>query len=202
MSERRSRGRPRSFDKDEMLQIVLEEFWKRGYAATSLDDLSRATGLSRPSLYAAYGGKTALYCAALEAFGAIMERRAVPALQSADDLHSALVGFFRGALDVYSGGDNQALGCLVFSTAVADAPRVPAVGKFVRRFLDRLDHEIEACLQRCAPNLPAGDRRQLTQLAGGVLINLGTRARAGAPRQELDDIAEASASSIEKAAKA
>ena len=62
----RPRGRPRSFDPDAVLDKARAVFWNLGYAATSLDDLAAATGLNRPSLYAAFGDKHALYLAALE----------------------------------------------------------------------------------------------------------------------------------------
>lgn len=201
MSERRPRGRPRQFDKDEKLQIILKLFWRRGYAATSLDDLSAETGLSRPSLYAAYGDKTAMYAAALEAFGARMAEHAVPPLHDTDTLCDALRGFYSGALDVYFGDANRALGCLVFTTAIADAPREPAIADFVRHYLDRMDRALDACIQRCAPELPEDDRRRLAQFAGGILMNLATRARAGASRSDLDAIAGSSASFIGHAAR-
>ncbi len=57
----RRRGRPRAFDPDAALTQAMDVFWKEGFAATSLDDLSLATGLNRPSLYGAFGDKRALY---------------------------------------------------------------------------------------------------------------------------------------------
>ena len=62
----RRRGRPRSFDVADALDRARAVFWNLGFAATSLDDLAAATGLNRPSLYAAFGDKHALYLAALE----------------------------------------------------------------------------------------------------------------------------------------
>ncbi len=62
---KRPRGRPRGFDPEEALKAASERFRTLGYAATSLDDLAAATGLARPSLYAAFGDKKALYLAAL-----------------------------------------------------------------------------------------------------------------------------------------
>ena len=61
-----ARGRPRSFDTDDVLARVRDTFWKYGYAGTSMDQLSAATGLHKPSLYGAFGDKKALYLAALD----------------------------------------------------------------------------------------------------------------------------------------
>ena len=58
---RRRRGRPRAFEPETALTQAMDVFWKDGLAATSLDDVSAATGLNRPSLYGAFGDKRALY---------------------------------------------------------------------------------------------------------------------------------------------
>ena len=59
-------ARPRAFDEDEVLGAVREQFWDAGYAATSIEDLTRASGLGRGSLYAAYGDKHQLFLRALQ----------------------------------------------------------------------------------------------------------------------------------------
>src|SRR5881392_1944302 len=60
------RGRPRAYDPQVALARAAEVFWKAGYAGTSLDDLAAATGMNRPSLYAAFGDKRDLYLKTLE----------------------------------------------------------------------------------------------------------------------------------------
>src|SRR5262245_55977315 len=63
---RKRRGRPRAYDPETALQNAIDVFWQTGYSGTSLDDLSAATGMNRPSLYAAFGDKRALYLKALD----------------------------------------------------------------------------------------------------------------------------------------
>src|SRR5262249_17102093 len=62
----KGRGRPRAYDPETALQTAIEAFWQAGYSGTSLDDLSAATGMNRPSLYGAFGDKRALYLKALD----------------------------------------------------------------------------------------------------------------------------------------
>lgn len=61
-------GRPRSFDKEAALTKALEVFWRNGYSATSLSHLTEAMGITKPSLYAAFGNKEALFVSALNEY--------------------------------------------------------------------------------------------------------------------------------------
>src|SRR6516162_6182995 len=62
------RGRPPAYDRDAALQQATDAFWRAGFSGTSLDDLAAATGMNRPSLYAAFGDKRALYLHALDRY--------------------------------------------------------------------------------------------------------------------------------------
>jgi AcrR family transcriptional regulator len=68
MESRVSLGRPRAFDLDRALERALRLFWEKGYEGTSLSDLTKAIGVNRPSLYAAFGNKEALFRKALDRY--------------------------------------------------------------------------------------------------------------------------------------
>src|SRR5687768_7033402 len=67
---RKPRGRPRSFDREAALDAAMEVFWRKGYEATSISDLTDAMGINPPSLYAAFGDKEHLFMAAIERYSA------------------------------------------------------------------------------------------------------------------------------------
>src|SRR5579862_265007 len=61
-------GRPRAFDLEKALHRAMQVFWRKGYLGTSLSDLTEAMGINRPSLYAAFGNKKALFRRAVERY--------------------------------------------------------------------------------------------------------------------------------------
>ena len=83
------RGRPRAYQPDVALGKALDLFRKDGFAATSLDDLSAATGMNRPSLYGAFGDKRELYIKSYQRYR--------------DDARAAMLEIFRGDADPQSG---------------------------------------------------------------------------------------------------
>src|SRR5882762_9538829 len=86
------RGRPRAYDPQTALARAREAFWDSGFAATSLDELSAATGMKRPSLYGAFGHKRALYGQALDGYQsasrAAMRRALDPSRSLAEGLNA------------------------------------------------------------------------------------------------------------------
>ncbi|MCA9021439.1 MAG: helix-turn-helix transcriptional regulator, partial [Planctomycetaceae bacterium] len=75
-------GRPREFDTNQALDDALDVFWRNGYEGTSILELTEAMGINRPSLYAAFGNKEALFRKAIDRY---MEIRACHLLSSLDE---------------------------------------------------------------------------------------------------------------------
>ena len=194
----RRRGRPRRVEPAQALDRALEAFWTHGYAGTSLDALSSATGMNRPSLYATFGDKQQLYLRTLDRFGERMEAAAVAAMADAATLREALAGFYRGALSVYLGDARDdgplARGCHVICTAAAEAPEEPAIRAALQAVLALIDRRLAERFAAAvaAGELPAdSDVEALGLLAGATLHSLAIRARAGTPRPTLERLVEA-----------
>jgi AcrR family transcriptional regulator len=191
-AEPKRRGRPRTYDPQAALARAAEVFWKAGYAGTSLDDLVEATGMNRPSLYAAFGDKRDLYLKSLEYYRD--ESRSVARAALADDppLRVLLKRFYDKALELYLSGGPR--GCYSIGTAAT----VAAVDDGVRAFLadsmrttdSFLTHQIEKAKQRGEIARDA-DPIALGYLATATLHTLAIRARAGLPRKELNALLNA-----------
>jgi AcrR family transcriptional regulator len=189
----RPRGRPRSFDAEATLEQAALTFWRQGYATTSLDDLSAATGLNRPSLYGAFGDKHELYLQALRLYTEQSNQGIAAALEGRS-LRDGLLRIYELALQLYYPADEAARGCMLIGTAATEAPRDEAIRQQLGESLRGFTARFEARLQRAVDEgeLPAGtDAAMCAQLASAVLHSLALRARAGDPRKELAALARA-----------
>ena len=196
--EKRPRGRPRGFDRQQALERMLATFWDRGYTATSLDQLALVAGLNRPSLYAAFGDKKAMYRAALAEF-AERTRAEVCAALHGPTLVTALRRFYRGAIDVYLSGEAGQRGCLYVCTAAVEAVQHLEIRGDLLEILLTID---VALAVRITAAQAAGeiardrDAEELGRLAAAVLHSIAIRARAGASRRQLEGMARLAVTTI------
>nr|WP_298373650.1 TetR/AcrR family transcriptional regulator [uncultured Halomonas sp.] len=123
---KRPRGRPRSIDKDAVLDKILEVFWKKGYEGTSLDDLTQAAGISRPSLYAALGDKRAVFLAVLDHYATGIGAEPMRAFAARSDIFEAVHVFLMTSLDNNTRPDG-AQGCLLACCASTSSGHVEGV---------------------------------------------------------------------------
>ena len=181
----RTRGRPRSFDPEQALGRATERFRTHGFAGTSLDELSEATGLARPSLAAAFGDKRALYIAAIDRLTARVERQLLRLGELGLPPREMVERLLIGAIDLYLTGADGPEGCLIINTAATQAASDPQVREKVAAFLAVEDARIAELLAAAGSPAPQAQGR----LVASVLHSLSVRARGGAPREELVRIA-------------
>jgi len=182
------RGRPPTYDRDAVVDRAQDLFWKEGASTVSLDALATATGLHKPSLYAAFGSKAGLYVAALDAY---IERGApdVSGALAKQPLRAALDAFFEADLDVFCGSDDKR-GCFLIGTAIEAAAGSEAVRDRVETVFAGLRTVLRARVDGAVRdgNLPAEvDREAVTEILVATHTALAVEARAGASRQALRD---------------
>lgn len=187
------RGRPREFCVDEALAAALGVFWSKGYEGASLTDLTEAMGITRPSLYAAFGNKEALFCKALDLY----EREKLDYVRQALDAPTS-----RGVAErlLRGGLENQTSscgprGCLEVISAVACGTEAESIreqvlerGAFARRaMIDRME-------RAKADGDFAGDVdvEGLTGFLMAILQGMAVQAGAGASRTDLERVIDTS----------
>jgi AcrR family transcriptional regulator len=188
------RGRPRAYDPKTALARAADTFWKAGYAGTSLDDLAAATGMNRPSLYAAFGDKRELYLKTLEHYRD--EYRALARRTLADDppLGVFLKRFYDAALDIYLAGEGGARGCYSIGTAATEATVDPNVRAFLADSTRATDAFLKSRIDKARERgeiAQDADTTALAYLATATMHTIAIRSRAGLAREELDAIVDA-----------
>src|ERR1700691_2548703 len=113
----RALGRPRGFDTEKALDAAMREFWRKGFEGASLADLTKAMGINRPSLYAAFGDKEALFRKVLDRYADGPARYVREALQE-PTARAVMERLLRGAAEI-SADRHSPRGCLMVQGALA-----------------------------------------------------------------------------------
>lgn len=141
-------ARPRGFDPDTVLVAALDLFWTRGYRATSFDDVTRATGVNKPSLYAAFGDKPRLFAQVLARYHAMLLQHATAILASDGPARAAIETWLLGFLPSCSGAAGGR-GCLSVNTSLeAAAVDDPGVTKAIKAFNRKVEKLLAAAIRR------------------------------------------------------
>ena len=123
-------GRPREFDEEQVLTAAMEAFWRKGYEATSLVDLTKSTGLNKASLYRVFGDKHQLFMAALNNYSDIEFRETTAVIsESASPLTNLRAVVQKVCED--AGSDK---GCLMINSMVETAPHDAEVKQLLQEF--------------------------------------------------------------------
>src|ERR1700743_3209106 len=185
------RGRPRAYQPEIALGKALDLFRKDGFAGTSLDDLSAATGMNRPSLYGAFGDKRELYIKSYERYRADARTAMIEIFRDELPIRKRLERIYAVALDIYLSGEEGPRGCFTVMTAASEAVFDTEIRSLVLEGFSELDKAFANCfrLAKQKGELPeAADPVVLAQLASATIHTLAIRSRARVPRKELEAI--------------
>ena len=178
------RGRPRAYQPEIALGKALDLFRKDGYAATSLDDLSAATGMNRPSLYGAFGDKRELYIKSYARYRADARAVMTDIFRDEMPIRQRLERIYVAALDIYLSGEAGPRGCFTVMTAASEAVSDPDIRAMVLEGFSEFDKAFAGCfrLAREKGELPLSANPQvLAQLASATIHTIAIR-RHGAGR--------------------
>lgn len=184
-------GRPRSFDADKALDRAMRVFWRRGYEGASLPELTKAMGINRPSMYAAFGNKEALFKKAVDRY---LEE---PAAHLADCLAAPTIAevakrLILGAAERL-GCPKNPRGCLIMNGALACGKESEAIRRDLVARRGEHDQAIRARFAQAAAN---GELRKgaepdaLARYVSTVMQGLAVQAASGATPEQLRSVAE------------
>lgn len=186
----RTPGRPRVFDLDGAIGQAQAVFWRHGFDGTSLAMLAAEIGVHKPSLYAAFGDKRALYLAAYEAYQRDAGKLVAHALER-PALRDALTAFFAADLDLFLAEAGR--GCFMLATAVPLASGDEDLAVRVRAALDALHGALVGRVEQARRE---GDLCEVVEPSTAVDVLFSThlalanRARSGVERARLEETVE------------
>ena len=185
------RGRPREFCVDEALTAALRVFWQKGYDGASMTDLTEAMGITRPSLYAAFGNKESLFHKALDLYERDKLAYVGEALK-APTARGVAERLLRGGLDLVT-NPSDPQGCFGVISAVACCSEAESIKADVLARRASSDAALLARFERAKAEgdfpdhiEPAGLQRYLAAVLQGMSVQGGS----GVPRVELERLVE------------
>jgi AcrR family transcriptional regulator len=186
-------GRPREFDRGAALDAAMLLFWRKGFAATSMDDLCDVMGIRSGSLYAAFGSKEALYLEAVERYVRTIGPPVWDKLADGATARASVEDLLLAGTESLPKSRMTPAGCMAMLAAVSDEwpTTIADVVKKIRLEMRRM---LRSRLKRAVDEgeLPAStDIDRLSRLYLAVFQGMAIQARDGATRAELRGVAEA-----------
>ena len=180
--DRKRRGGPRTFDRDEAVDTAMRLFWRHGYEGVSLNDLVSAIGIAPPSLYAAFGSKAGLYREALDHYFGLSG--ALSDLPAAANLAETVEALLRKAIDAVTDPAGER-GCMVSSGMLQSASAHAELAQELVKRRSGMHDRIAGILTRWL------DHDRAVSLARYLLVilqGLSVHARDGATREDLEQV--------------
>ncbi|WP_299205781.1 TetR/AcrR family transcriptional regulator [uncultured Tateyamaria sp.] len=149
-------GRPRSFDEDEALMAAMNAFWTKGYAATSMKDLTAAMGISGPSIYSAFGDKRELYLKTIDRYADVDGCAPIVAFEGARTIEDAVRGFLMSVVSHSTQQEGAPRGCFLASCVATTVGEVDGVAERMEKAIQDTDARLAARFdqEKAKGNLP------------------------------------------------
>jgi len=186
-------ARPRSFDENDVLRAVRDQFWSTGYAGTSMDDILAATGLGKGSIYGAFGDKHRLFLRVFDDYCAAVTGAVRRALEGPDEgAYERLRAHVLGVADA-TALDLCLRGCLLAKGTAELAAQDPAIAARASQTFQALEELITTCVaaaQRAGDIDADADPAGLAGLLLAVLRGIEALGKGGRSPASLRAIAD------------
>jgi AcrR family transcriptional regulator len=165
-------GRTQSFDRETAVRGARAVFWQSGYEDASVPDLERATGLSRSSIYNAFGSKRGLFDAAVQNYLDEVVRPRLGPLQEAQVGPGAITDYLDGLREALRGAGSApaANGCLLINAAGAPIAHDAEVARVIAAYRDELRAAVGRGIAARLPEAAAADRERLADAVTGLVV--------------------------------
>jgi AcrR family transcriptional regulator len=186
-----ARGRPRAFDIDRALDRALQVFWRQGYEGTSLSDLTKAIGINRPSLYAAFGNKEELFRKVLDRYAEGPSSRVSQAL-SEPTAYGAVKRLLYASAELQTSPRNPR-GCLTVHGALTCSPENETIRRELASRRLAAGNDLLKRLEQGKSEGELRDSADPTELARYFIVviqGMAVQAASGATRQQLEKVAD------------
>jgi AcrR family transcriptional regulator len=184
-------GRPRAFDADEALERAMRVFWERGYEGASLVDLTAAMGITKTSMYAAFGNKEQLFRRAVERYADGPAAYATHAMEE-PTARAVAESFLRGAVCTTTPPTGPS-GCLSVQGALASGDAGRPARDLLAGWRADTGHRLEDRFRRAVGegDLPAdADPAQLARFTMTMAFGIAVQAAGGLGSGQLDDVVD------------
>lgn len=184
-------GRPREFNVEKALDAALKVFWRKGYEGASLPDLTKAMGINRPSLYAAFGNKETLFRKAIDRYVECSASHVREALRE-PTARGVAQRLWRGGIDLTTGSRNPR-GCFLVQAALACGDEADCIRREVAKRRSLLESRLRERFEHAVSEgdlPPSADPADLAKYVATIAHGIAVQAAGGATREELIRVAE------------
>ena len=187
-------GRPRKFNYDEALRQAMIVFWEKGFNGASVGDLTKAMGISAPSLYSTYGDKRELYLKAIDVYTDGGNCDPILAFESEENIDKAVYNFFDAIIHYSTEHESGAKGCFLASCVSTNVGNVEGVAERIQKSITETEQRLAARFDeeinkgKLPPDFPSPDRASMMfDIRQGYVFRGRAGANAKALRQNLKD---------------
>ena len=164
-------ARPRLKSRENLLQNAMWAFWTKGYYATSIDDLVKATGVARSGIYSEFGGKEGAFLKCLAHYRKVVANPAIAILHRKEDGLDAMRAYFDHFIEMHRKHGMPGPGCFIANTVTEVAPHSDAASELTAAHLSDLKAGFEIALRRAAATLKSSlELEELESLASFLSI--------------------------------